>query len=239
MRTKESCDAERIGRKGRDMPFIYDESEIEWTDDENDPPAPKRSQFEYISPPMFGGASEPVRFSIPALRSPTAPHSVFDRPFNGPTHGYPGQAPYRDHDEHIQQLLAILLPAMRDNGMRRVYCRYDGGHDEGFAQLEYVETHDGKRMDTDAFVRWLSDHQIPDKLRAAKILHGDASMAAGELHEMVHYSLADEWAAMLLGQGYGTGEYSMYGAFTVDLEACTITDDPNAEPARGNIDIDE
>ncbi len=56
MRIRESHDAERIGRKGRDMPFIYDESEIEWTDDENDPPAPKRSQFKYISPPMFGGA---------------------------------------------------------------------------------------------------------------------------------------------------------------------------------------
>jgi hypothetical protein len=29
----------------------------------------------------------------------------------------------------------------------------------------------------------------------------------------------------------------MYGAFTVDLEACTIRDDPNADPLVQNIRI--
>ena len=33
-----------------------------------------------------------------------------------------------------------------------------------------------------------------------------------------------------LGNGYGTREYSMYGAFVVDLDACTIVDDRNADP---------
>jgi hypothetical protein len=42
---------------------------------------------------------------------------------------------------------------------------------------------------------------------------------------------------MLLGKSYGTGNYSMYGAFTVDLETCMITDDPNAVPVVRDIEI--
>jgi hypothetical protein len=49
--------------------------------------------------------------------------------------------------------------------------------------------------------------------------------------------LCNEWASMLLGDSYGTGEYSMYGAFAVDLEACTITDDRAADPIVENIQI--
>jgi hypothetical protein len=45
------------------------------------------------------------------------------------------------------------------------------------------------------------------------------------------------WASMLLGEGFGTGEYSMYGAFTVDLETCAITDNRNADPIVENIQI--
>ena len=42
---------------------------------------------------------------------------------------------------------------------------------------------------------------------------------------------------LLLGRGFGTGEYCMYGAFWVDLEACTIIDDGNADPVVQNITI--
>ena len=42
---------------------------------------------------------------------------------------------------------------------------------------------------------------------------------------------------MLMADCYGTGEYSMYGAFTADLEACTIVDDRNADPIGQNIRI--
>jgi hypothetical protein len=57
------------------------------------------------------------------------------------------------------------------------------------------------------------------------------------LRDHIHHWLCNEWAAMLLGDSYGTGEYSMYGAFTVDLEACTIADDPHADPIVENISI--
>jgi len=51
------------------------------------------------------------------------------------------------------------------------------------------------------------------------------------------FDLCNEWASMLLGEGFGTGEYSMYGAFTVDLETCAITDDRDADPIVENISI--
>jgi hypothetical protein len=45
-------------------------------------------------------------------------------------------------------------------------------------------------------------------------------------------------ASRLLGRGYGTGPFWLYGAFTVDLDACTLVDDRNAGPVVQNIDIE-
>ncbi|MDU1690566.1 MAG: hypothetical protein E6848_13260, partial [Bradyrhizobium sp.] len=58
-----------------------------------------------------------------------------------------------------------------------------------------------------------------------------------ELRDVVSDQLVEEWAMLLLGRGFGTGEYCMYGAFWVDLEACTIIDDGNADPVVKNITI--
>jgi hypothetical protein len=41
--------------------------------------------------------------------------------------------------------------------------------------------------------------------------------------------LGDEMASSLLGRGYGTGEYSMYGVLTADLTTGTLTDEPSAQ----------
>ena len=197
------------------MPFVYDQSQIEWNDEENDPPEPETSQFEYIPPPLFGGAAEPVRFVVPSLDEvPAAPVM-----FNG---GYSHNAA---HDNHMMRLIAVVVPAMRELGARRAYCRYDGGNDEGFAWLDSVEMQDGTREDADPFIKRLSRLKLRDKIGKAPAMPG----AVASEYEHIRDWLPNEWATMLLGLGYGTGEYSMYGAFTVDLAACTIVDDPNAE----------
>ena len=226
-RPGKTAKAEGKGRKGRNMPFVYDESEIEWTDEDTEPLAPHPSQFQYIPPPMFGGASEPVRFVVPSLDDLSGPR--MPAVFNG---GYSGNAV---HDEYMQQLIAVIVPAMRDHGVRRVYCRYDGGHDEGFAWLESVEMEDGSRVNADAFIERLTDGRLQDAIGEVRTMPGGVTMS--DLQENIRRELADEWATMLLGRGYGTGEYSMYGAFTVDLVACTIVDDPNAKPESEAIDM--
>ena len=104
--------------------------------------------------------------------------------------------------------------------------RYDGGMDEGFAYPEHVVV-DGKPVPMDRIVDQLiiSVPALLIKLRARykgekpadEIILGD------RLDE-----LADQLASVLLMDGYGTGEYSMYGAFTANLITGEMVDDPKA-----------
>jgi hypothetical protein len=222
------------------MPFVYDQTEIELPKDDSDPPPPRADEFVYIPAPEFGGAAGTVRFSVPAPGTPieppqppapTAPQSSYEER---------RQQSERLHEQRRQQLFAVVIPVLREIGARRAYCRYDGGNDEGFSWLDNVEMQDGARIGTDALEQRLSDVQLMEKLYAAGMMKRTDHMSEQEhLKSFVRYSLCDEWATMLLGSGYGTGEYSMYGAFTVDLEACTISDDPDADPVVKNIEIAE
>jgi hypothetical protein len=186
-----------------------------------------------MPPPQFGGAREPVRFSVAA--------------FTGAIHSSGLQQPLnrleeirrereRSHTLRRQRLFAVVIPELRAIGARRAYCGYDGGNDEGFCWFDSIETEDGGRITAAALVARAWDAQLLDKLDAAEVTRpSDAISDQQRLDNFVRYDLCDEWASMLLG--YGTGAYSMYGAFTVDLEACTITDDPGADPIVENIEI--
>jgi hypothetical protein len=249
------------------MPFIYDETQREWPDDGDfEPPPPRPDQFVYIPPSDFGGAPEPVRFSVEpvaipvessqpqqtAERQPPAParpqrRSILDV-LLGRRH-HPSSSPQRpqisyeeirrqrerEHERHRQQFFAVIIPELRKIGARRACCRYDGGNDEGFSWLDSIEIQNGGRINAVGLARRLLDVQLLDKLDLALGLN-DSRSDQQRLDDVVS-ELCGEWACMLLGEGYGTGEYSMYGAFTVDLETCTITDDRNADPIVENIRI--
>jgi hypothetical protein len=138
----------------------------------------------------------------------------------------------------LAPLVAKVLTAMRAIGAVRFRVRYDGGHDEGFSHAESVEMADGSTLPIDALVQKLANPQQAAQLRAAAAMPGgshwyqadqyyakltDAQVVSSALDE-----LADLMTSSLLGQGYGTGEYSMYGAITADLKTGAITDDPDA-----------
>ncbi len=256
------------------MPFIYDETQVEWPDDDTEQAPPRSDQFVYIPPPQFGGAREPVRFDVPplsALAYPTEPEQPSrSRPL-APTEppqeqkrsilarlvGQPAPAgalqrsdenrerAKREQAQRLERLLSIMIPALRQIGGRRVYCRYDGGHDEGWAWFDNLELQDGERVDLDALGQRLHDIQVQTSLRSAgfelrdvySMRTGASPSDQGALKGLVEDWLCHEWASMLLGGSFGTGDYSMYGAFTVDLETCTITDDPGADPIVENIRI--
>src|SRR5262245_6071452 len=129
------------------MPFVHDETKIKWPDDGSEPPPPRPDQFVYLAPPELGGAREPVRFSI------VWPDAATDE--NDPSKKWP------------HQFLAIVVRALQEIGGQRAYCRYDGGHDEGFAWLDSIELRDGARIDTDEVVQQLYDNQVHHRLRAA------------------------------------------------------------------------
>jgi hypothetical protein len=256
------------------MPFIYDETQVEWPDDDTEPAPPRADQFIYIPPAQFGGAREPVLFIVPSLSAaaqpaepeqpsqvrplaPTEPHeeqrrSILERLLGRPVPAGALQKLDEDRERAKQEqaqrwerLLSIMIPALRQIGGRRVYCRYDGGNDEGFAWFDSLELQDGERVDLDALGQRLHDIEVQTRLRSAGFeLHDFYSMRTGAhpsdqgaLKGVVEDWLCHEWASMLLGRSFGTGEYSMYGALTVDLETCTITDDPGAGPIVENIRI--
>ena len=220
------------------MPFVYSD-ETEWPDD-YEPPAPRPDQFIYLPPPDFGGAREPVRFSIVPLDGPMGlrRRGLLDRLFGEPAPAYKAPRSRKQGEENAQRLFALMVPALRDLGVRRLYCRYDGGNDEGFAWLDGCETNDGQRMNADALVRKLSATRIMGRLCAVGVAGGGLGLTdRKQLRAIIRDWLVREWAIILLGHGYGTGEYSMFGAFTVDLEACTISDDPGAEAVARHIRI--
>jgi hypothetical protein len=247
------------------MPFVYDETTIEWPADDDDfePPPPRADQFVYIPPPEFGGAPEPVRFSLaPRPDEPESDarpaRSIWDRLQNWWRASQKDgrrreieravEKQQRKHLRRRQRFFAAVIPALQKTGARRMCCRYDGGNDEGFVWLDCMEMRDGERIVAAAVPRRLLDVRFPDQLRAARVLrrsnmiYETPSFDIGSLPDrqkldQILQALCNEWASMLLGDSYGTGEYSMYGAFVVDLEACTITDDRAADPIVENIQI--
>lgn len=219
------------------MPYFYDMEEIEWPEDGEDLPPPKPEQFEYISPKDYSGTIEPVHFSYTPYQSVKEPKlTLRQRLF-----GAPKEQQQQQHFECLcriteaanQKLLGIMIPAIRELGVIRLYCGYDGGNDEGFAWLQSAELHSGERLNREAMLERLSQLAIAEKLREAGFIKEGAVQK--QLVDILRYWLCDEWATILLGRGFGTGNYLMYGAFIVDLENCTIIDDPKADPVTENI----
>jgi hypothetical protein len=245
------------------MPFVYDETEIEWPEDGSDPDAPRADQFVYLPGPEYSGISEPVRFSIlpvvaatepvarqaPLVATAAQPQDVVNilRDLTPPSSQEEflrsfeqnrRQARLRQEQE-AQRIFAVIVPVLRALGVQCAYCRYDGGNDEGFAWLDHYELRGGERIEEGVLIQRLYEMKIQDELHAAGFVNHPNSITSGdELSwlKMFVGQLSNEWASLLLGESYGTGA-SMFGAFTVDLDECTITDGPNAAPVVQNIEI--
>jgi hypothetical protein len=232
------------------MPFLYDQSNIEYPDDDTELPPPRADQFVYMTAAQYLGQPATENFSIQPP-PPLPVLSVLDRVrgFIGLSGSSRDQSQWLEesmrkqleHEQRSRQLLfSMMVPALRNLGVRRVYCRFDGGNDEGFSWLDHYETREGNRIDVEAIATQLHEEGFYDKLEAAGFKHHmRASTAASKksaLKDVVEERLVNEWAWVLLGS-FGGGEYKMYGAFTVDLEECTVTDDPHAAPVVQNIEI--
>lgn len=258
------------GRKGEEMPFVQFETSIEWPEGGPELPPPGADGFIYLPPAEYLGEAVPARFSILPFSAPAEPEpphpeesmrpvqvrrrGILDRLFSWMRSAggqQEGQKRLEDsmrqarflQQQRTQQLFSIMVPALQSLGVRRAYCRYDGGSDEGFSWLDHFQTQAGERIDADILVKRLHDMEVYDKLRAAGFkdhLRGvSTEQQMAELKGFACSWLIDDWASILLGRSYGTGEYSMYGAFTVDLDECSITDDPSARPIVENIQVAE
>lgn len=245
------------------MPFVFDEEQVEWPEsaaDDYEPPPPRAEDFEYLAPPDFGGAREPVRYSD-CVTASDSQHSdttkrlsrrrplklrlmnwLLDRLVGGATEFTEKlQNQQQQADRQRIKLFSVMVPALRAMGGRNVHCVYDGGNDEGFAWFGSLELAEG-RLTLKEVVSRLAASDVTSELIAAELLRENPQAPlkdTEQLESIVNYSLPEEWACLLLGFGFGTGPFSMYGAFTVDLHECTITDDRGADvPVNGNILIE-
>jgi hypothetical protein len=105
--------------------------------------------------------------------------------------------------------------------------RYDGGNDEGFAWFVHCVMKDGTQRDADRLAADLEAAGVTPQIKT----WGNNSPTRNALSDVV----ANIWAVSLLGQGYGTGELVLYGAFWVDLKSGLVTDDPDPEPITRNL----
>jgi len=129
-------------------------------------------------------------------------------------------------------------------GATHFRVRYDGGYDEGWSYPETVRfSGEGAReLPAVEARRALATPEGIAKLRACvaasdRPWHGASSSYAegspGQAAMLALDELGGELAARLLGDGFGTGEYELYGAFTADLAAGVLHDHPDAPKPAG------
>lgn len=132
--------------------------------------------------------------------------------------------------EEALERVAVTAAALRENGVRKLLLRYDGGNDEGFTHFEALEMADGRRLTK-------GDAEAVKAIGAAvKAIDGDSGDTA-DFETYGYLEMLDDAAIAFLGPGFGTGPFEMYGAITIDCEACTMTDE--ADPARARPAGDE
>ncbi|MDB5325047.1 MAG: hypothetical protein JWM57_616 [Phycisphaerales bacterium] len=187
------------------MPFIRDESDFEFDMDaaeEEIEAARAALPFGYLTPQQYG--AKRLSFDPKALTG----------------------------------VAAAAMATVLATGFMQFRVNYDGGHDEGFAHGDAFIGKDGKIESAKAVAARLGSKDSA-ALRAAvtgpQASHWDdaasyyAKLSDTDVVSMAFDELADALASALLGDGYGTGEYSMYGAFIADLITGQMIDDPRAE----------
>jgi hypothetical protein len=238
------------------MPYCFGEGDPGWHrgDEAYVYRPPNASQFRYLPPPELGGRPDPVRFSdrvpdpptsYPAQPAPAAEGPSLMAELFGLRRRLPPPAPrltpeqqQAERTRHGQHAIALVVAALREIGAWRIYCRYDGGDDEGFAWLDLAEMRSGERLASDQLYVRLARTRLLGNLVDAQLWRRHGWWAATELRRFADVYFALELAAKLLGGGYGTGPLLLYGAFTVDLDACTIVDDRNAAPVTSHFTIE-
>jgi len=120
-------------------------------------------------------------------------------------------------------------------GATRFYVRYDGGWDEGFAYPDLLLFDEKAHVVAGVLSDLATAEQCArfreaasqDSLRHYAIeFYANASPMKAATAALDELSM--ELAIPLLGDGFGTGEYELYGAFLADFRTGEIVDDPKA-----------
>lgn len=141
----------------------------------------------------------------------------------------------------LESVSQIIFDALVSAGATKFRVTYDGGYDEGFSHSDTLFFGSGKSDDADpgeargptSVGKALGAHKsLVDSIRTAagkSSMWGNAAefyakMNDAEVCTHAMDELAQELATKLLGEGFGTGEYQLYGALTADLRTGEIVD---------------
>ena len=125
----------------------------------------------------------------------------------------------------LEPAARAIRDALLAAGAEKFRVRYDGGFDEGFSHPDLL--HFGDRQQSAKEV----SEQLATPALLAQLKQSGPSFKEVSGSRAVMYGLdelAHQLASRLLGDGYGTGEYELYGAFTADLKSGEIVDHEDA-----------
>jgi hypothetical protein len=142
--------------------------------------------------------------------------------------------------EKLGSVARLMLDHVKAAGATAFRVRYDGGCDEGFAHPEAFHFGDTARTANEVLAGLVSAELVEEIRNAAaqgSMWYNAVQMYTEESPSGAVTSALDELtmelASCLLGEGFGTGEGELYGAFTADLHSGEIVDDRNAvKPAE-------
>jgi hypothetical protein len=127
-----------------------------------------------------------------------------------------------DSDE-LTGTAKTVYQSLRKLTITAIRCRYNGGWDEGFAEFGEAVL-DGTTVTAEELGRRLADGplgNVPEE--GAESYSYDLSREDRAKEALDDFAFV--LAAAMLGEGYGTGSYSMHGAFSVNLETCKLRDE--------------
>jgi hypothetical protein len=209
------------------MPRIFtiemaDEFDDEkFNDEEFDPLAAAPEAFQYVPAPAFGPKG-PVYVAV----NPSQVGKIDNGPDAVERELGRISRPQNDWEVQAEGEAARFAAALLALGALRAYVRYDGGNDEGFAWFDRCAMADGSTRDADQVAKDLEAAGVKPAIQT----WGNGTPTRNALDDI----LANPWAGKLLGEGYGTGEYVMYGACWVDLKSGLISDDADPAPVAQN-----
>lgn len=142
--------------------------------------------------------------------------------------------------EKLDAQAQIVLRALRDIGVSSVRCHYDGGGDEGFAHFDTAFFDDTPKSMSEIapMLPALAEITPEDRINEGYVIFMGCHYLGGQFDSLTPQHrveaaldyLAYCLASKLLGDGFGTGEYSMFGAFHADLTSGAIHDEPTEAP---------
>ncbi len=136
--------------------------------------------------------------------------------------------------DKLEKCDRLVLEALRKLGATHFRVRYDGGYDEGFAYPESLKFVAGERTADEVISDLVKQLPLIQQFRETGIVQRQNYFEKLANDLVIKYAFDNFAMALsirLLGRGYGTGEYELYGAFTIDLNTGDMVDDPNAQPS--------